>query len=480
MESPLGNDTVGTDAAWRGKGWPKFHVTLLLVSLLVAVCFLFLRPDGASNDFQGHLAYLRHIQSSPWSPFEYTGRESWHPPTYYYVAAFSERMGSWAGLKPLKGARILSIVLFLLYIHFGLRTFRLLFRGRILWCASLLFVVWPSNFEMSTRINSDSALIPIYAAVQFYLIRAALQGDLKDCFRALCASFVGLIFKTSALVPVALACLTTVVMFAITRARNPEVLQGLRARWGFMVVLTFLVCVGINCSRLLVYTWQGIDASTFHLGGNRPNPLTVSELMALRPWRLFEDPFVELSPWRCSAAEYAFKSAIFTEQPWLGKGKFLGRMWTVVAFLQLVVVGIYLVRRAPSLAGRAMRLFARCYVHGRTDVPLPGEKDTSESTVADAEFVRWAILLPLALLPVAALLVFAWRQHWTVCGSYRFVHASLVAWIALLLMPAYTLFDDRCERPTLSRVAWLGAFTLMVWGIACLFLKMFRPFIGWN
>jgi len=479
-KSPRGMKEELMIANRRERSADRMHIALMLVSCLVAVCFLVLRPDDASNDFHGHLAYLNHIQREPFSPFGYTGRESWHPPTYYYLAALSEHLGAWFGLRPLKGARIFSIVLYLTYLHFGLRTFRLLFTGRVLWCASLLFIAWPSNFEMSTRINSDSAVIPVYAAVQFYLIRSVLRGDRKDSLRALAVSFVGLVFKTSALVPVAIACLVTTGMFVVARARNPQALQGIRPRWGVTLLCVFLLCVGINCSRLIVYQWQGIEASALHLGGKRPNPLSAANLMALRPWRLVENPFAELSPARCSAAEYAFKTAIFTEQPWLGKGRFLGRIWIVLVLFQLLVTGVCFARRAPVYGGRALMWIRQRRSNAHICAGVQRETGAVDRGREGAELVRWAVLLGLALFPVMALLVFSWKQNWTVCGSYRFVHASLVAWIGLLLMPASTLPDERREGNFLSYLGWLGAFALTTWALVCLLLKLFRPILQWN
>ena len=459
----------------------RLHTALLLVAFGIAICFLFLRPDNTSNDFNGHVAYLNHLQLQPLDPFSYTGRESWHPPTYYYLAAFAEEIGSRIGLSPLKGARVFSVVLFVLYIHFALRTFRLLFDGRTLWCASVLFIVWPSNYEMSTRLNSDVVLFPVYAAVQFYLLRSVLLGDIQDSLRALCISFGGLLFKTSALVPVAEACLVTAGMCIVLLRRDPHKLKGVLSRWGPTLLLTIVVSVCVNCSRPIVYKLYGIDRPVSHLGGKKSQPLSLTSLAAFRPWRVWENPFSDFNFTRCTAVEFAFKTALFTEQHSLGKGKFLGRMWIVLVFFQLLVAGIYLARRIPVCARRGIGWVRGATISRRSSEcseRMPVEMEGRGTN--DAELLRCGMLVVLALFPVMAILVFAWKQNLTVCSNYRFVQASLVAWVGLLFMPAYNFMGKHGTQSIGERVAWYGGFTLMTWGIVCVLLKIFHPILGWN
>jgi hypothetical protein len=195
---------------------------------------------------------------------------------------------------------------------------------------------------------------------------------------------------------------------------------------------------------------------------------------------MFETPFVELSPTRCSAAEYAFKSAIFTEQPWMGKGKFLGRIWVALVLFQLLVTMLCLARRVPVFGRRAMMWIRRTDDAAQTVTAEQRVEGPVGSESERAELVRWSALLVVAFFPVVALLVFAWKQNWTVCCSYRFVLASLVAWIGLLLMPVFPITHERREGSLLPSIGWLGAFTLMTWGTMCLVLKIFRPLLGWN
>lgn len=479
---PLYFEGAKTASSYRvGRSHMWAHTALLAVALSVAVVFLFLRPDTVSNDFGGHLAYLNHIRQEPLSPFGYTGRESWHPPTYYYLTAISEQVGSWLGLRPLRGARLFSIFLYVLYVHFALRSFHLLFQGRMWWCASLLFIAWPSNYELSSRLNSDAALLPIYSAVQFYVLRSVFAANLQDSLRALSVSCVGLLFKTSALVPFAVASVFTVGLSGWLRMRSPERLHRVSRLWIPALIVTFLLCVSVNMSRPVAYWWSGIRHKVSHLGGQQRHVLNATQLLAFRPSNAWENPFSDPRYNKSSALEFAFKSALFTEQPSMGRGKFLGRMWVVLILFQFFIVFVALVRCAPGVVRRGLMLLERSKAAGR----LIWDEDENKLSEDYPEgrkpaLLRWGILAVLALLPIIGLLVFTWKQNWVVCSNFRFVQASLVAWIGLLLMPAYGCTND-CQRGALlGRIGWLGAFTITTWGIVCLLLKAFRPWLGWG
>ena len=471
--------THGADGVERAHMWA--HTALLAVALSVAVVFLFLRPDTVSNDFGGHLAYLNHIRQEPLSPFGYTGRESWHPPTYYYLTAISEQVGSWLGLRPLRGARLFSIFLYVLYVHFALRSFHLLFQGRMWWCASLLFIAWPSNYELSSRLNSDAALLPIYSAVQFYVLRSVLAANLQDSLRALSVSCVGLLFKTSALVPLAVASVFTAGLSVWLRIRPPEKVSRVSRLWMPGLIVTFLLCVSVNISRPVAYWWSGSRQTVSHLGGQQSRVLNTTQLLAFRLWNTWDNPFSDFRYNRSSALEFAFKSALFTEQPSMGKGKFLGRMWVVLILFQFLIVFVALARYAPGVVRRSLRLGEPSQSPPRVLWDEAESKfGTGESDSRNYALLRWGVLAVLALLPIVGLLVFTWKQNLVVCSNFRFVQASLVAWIGLLLMPAYGCKNDCQRRALLGRIGWLGAFTITTWGIVCLLLKAFRPWLGWG
>jgi hypothetical protein len=445
----------------------------LAIAVITSLLMLFLRPDVMGNDFSGHKAYLVHVFSNPLDPFSYTGSESWHPPSYYYLTAAGATLGEALGWSALKSARLVSTILYLIYIYFGLLTLRLCLSGWGLMAGALLLILWPSNLELATRLNSDTGVFPVYAATQYYLTRAFVRGQFNDCLRALAIAFLGLTIKTSALVPVALALLAMVGWRLLHRG-SPTPLPNISTGTILKLLALLVVCVSINTSRLIFADSSRSAALSNHLGGSSSQSFSLSELLAFRPDRLIEDPFTHQPFAGSSVLEFMFRTALFTERPFFGEGRLGGQMWICLVLLQLVLLSICISAHAPKV----IRYARDRYGEGRNSRTA----DMSDATRSPNSNQDWAVaifLLALCGVAVGSLLGFAVLKRWIVCANYRFVQPSIIAWIALVFVPlqgAWTRPENGCGVGGARR---LSAASLSLGALVIFLLKTTRLLPGW-
>lgn len=448
-------------------GW---HALFMLVALGICLCFLFFKPGQNGNDLKGHHDYLAHIKQNPWDPFGYTSLESWHPPTYYYFGALFDSVVAPLHVKGLSGRRLLSIALYLIYIHFGLRTLRMFLSGSSLIIASILLVVWPSNAELATRFNSDSAVFPIYAAAQFYVARGFLKGCGSDYCRAIAVSLLGLALKTSALAPLFLALVGVSCGLLAGRVRIPADARQ-RTRWELAIVACLLIGATINGSRWLYYQAYDIQLPIKHIGGRGPDPLPLREISAFNPLSLLASPLSVGAPRSNSALEFAFKTALFTEHPSLGTYRVaLGRAWVALVLAQLLML-IVLVAQKCASAIRSLK------ASQAAAEPLARSARNLAARLAPPD--AWPLLIMLAV-PVASLVAFTWVKQWFVCANYRFVQPSIVAWIILLVLPLEPSGLTAAASPRVQRFARLGCYALLYWALVSMIFKIFLLNRGWT
>ena len=447
----------------------KIQRFLFVIAALSSLWMLHIRPDAMGNDFSGHKAYLQHLQNNPFDPFAYTNHESWHPPTYYYIAGVAAKIGEALGWSAVKGARLISAILYLIYIYFGFLSLRLFLSGWALVASSVLLIAWPSNLELATRVNSDAAIYPIYAATQYYVMRAFLSDRFNDCMRALAISFVGLAFKSSALVPVSIAAVATG-CWLIINCRSWRHRKFISRRTICALVGLFCIGVSINASRFISAKFLGTPISPFYLGGVRTEVFSFFDLLALRPYRLIETPFSQPPFIGSSVMEFALRTAVFTEYPFFTQYRVLAQVLIAGIVLQLVTIAIYLISLVPAVIRWLRSRCVRACASAASSEDLACHR--GDSGAADQECLGVLILLMLVSIAVGSLLVFTLLRHWIVCANYRFVQPSIIAWIALVFLPLQGSWRRSKRGAGLWMLWYLGATVLTLVALAIFLLKI--------
>ncbi|SHF48548.1 hypothetical protein [Pedobacter caeni] len=161
---------------------------LFLFSISISVAYLIVLPhDVFSYDYEGHLSYIRYIMERGHVPVSSGGWSFYHPSLYYLSITLLLKITNAGGyFTPEELPKIIqacSLLFFMVYIYFSLKTIDKIFRSlpaladkkkdRIFKTAYLLtiaiFLYWPSNAIVSVRVGND-ILFDLFYAMSFYFI----------------------------------------------------------------------------------------------------------------------------------------------------------------------------------------------------------------------------------------------------------------------------------------------------------------------
>jgi len=164
-----------------GKETSFLFLTAVLIWILYAVK---LHYSFFSYDTEGHLAYVQYLFRTGQAPISSGGWSFYHPSLYYrFISVFWKMVnfgGGFGEAALMKLAQMFSLVLFILYGYFSLKTVDLFFRClrgpinikfvSIAYFSSVaLFLFWPSNAVFSVRFGND-ILFNFFYALSFYFI----------------------------------------------------------------------------------------------------------------------------------------------------------------------------------------------------------------------------------------------------------------------------------------------------------------------
>ena len=101
-------------------------------AILLALCLLYtgywygFHSDYAyTNDMMYHVKYTRSLQRDIFGYLRYVAEESWHPPSYYMLAALYLRVfEGLTNIDTFPAMRLLSVPMFMAYMLYSLRTLR--------------------------------------------------------------------------------------------------------------------------------------------------------------------------------------------------------------------------------------------------------------------------------------------------------------------------------------------------------------------
>jgi len=164
-----------------GKETTFLFLTAVMIWILYAVK---LHYSSFSYDTEGHLAYVQYVYRIGQVPISTGGWSFYHPSFYYSCISIFWKIvnfgGNFGEEKLMKLTQVFSLVLFILYNYFSLKTIDLLFRHMGKWINSkftpiaylatvALFLFWPSNAIFSVRFGND-ILFNLFYALSFFFI----------------------------------------------------------------------------------------------------------------------------------------------------------------------------------------------------------------------------------------------------------------------------------------------------------------------
>ncbi len=395
--------------------YQRSHSKYLLILTLIAIpYYLYWVPYygnyGQSNDLYGHIGYIRHMSKEWAHPYAYTGRERWHPPTYYLLAGLVYRFGAWIGIDPLTGVRLLSLCLFSLFSAYAVSTLRLLSRTTPLvsfYLAVLLLLFFPTSVLMATRISNDIALYAAWSAAFFYLVRWYQRLSSQDLRNVLIAIAVAVSIKSNAFILVGmLAVVVAAALFV-----RPLPVRALFTTPVAIGVGSLVIGSVVNSGRLLFGGTPVDQADGLHFGESGNDIPSLFHYVSFDVFELVKHPFrtggLEPGFW-----PYVVRTMTFGEYQWRFPGY---ASVLVVAVFTLLVVTVLV-----------------------TAVRMVMDRST---------FIRDIPLLVGLFTPILGLGVFFYVKRWSVCQDFRFIYPVIIPLCALYMSALATLWSKKGLRP---------------------------------
>lgn len=335
----------------------------LAMGCVFTAYFLFLHHSLFSYDYNGHLEYIRYVIETGVVPEAQGGWSFYHHSLYYrLVSSFWTIFETGDGLDNFifyKTVQLFSLILFLLYLFFSVKTIDLFFRVimsnlnlkgdkmRLIYILVLgLFVTWPANSIFSVRVGND-LMFDLFYSITFYCILKWYWSE-KTLFFFLTLIFTSLAIwsKTNGfLLYGILGCL---LLFKFVQDKK----QGLKAKHVLHITLfTLFLSMGLYQSFHERFERLKVDSDTRLVVGNA-NGLgddlvaenNAKNYLLFNPIKFVEIPFTDTrdeSKGKSFFWFFLFKSSMFGEfsfdSPVL---VFLARVLSAL-FLIFISMGLY-------------------------------------------------------------------------------------------------------------------------------------------
>ncbi len=412
---------LGAIVAYRHAGLTGETLIFGMLACPYFLYWLLYHPNyAASHDLSGHIGYIQHIAQDWTHPYAYMGRERWHPPTYYFLAAVVYRLGQSIGIDPLTAVRLLSMAMFGIFCLFAVATLRVVStspRSAPFFTSVMLLLFFPTSVLMASRINNDIALYAAWSASFFYLTRWYQRFSVADLRNTCIATGVAVAIKSNSII--VLGIVSAVVISAL-------ILRQISLRYFYsrtlMVGVGFLVLAGfVNLGRLLFGNGSAGDVA-LHFGQSGRDPSTIFHYLSFDLRGLVSFPFqsnlIEPGFW-----PYVARAMTFGEYRW----------------------------RYPALA--SVLIFAVVVVLVSTVVI------TATRILAVRE--TWRRELPLlvsALFPFIALAAFYHLKGMKVCQDFRFIFPVIIPLCALYMRS----LESVRPKPALRALYWILLMTGLI------------------
>ena len=391
----------------------------------MACCYyalwLHLRPNLTyTNDLPGHMEYIRYLIQHWTQPYEHTGAENFHPPSYYYLAAPIFGFFSTSGVvNPLSAVRVLSLGFYMTFCLYGLRTLREAIekKGWTYYMGALLIAFWPVGINLATNINNDIAIYAAWGVSFYYLARWFGTQDLHCFHIAIVTTGLALMIKSSAVVLAGVTGGCALYALLIGRLSLSDLLRR-DSIIAFSILFLELI---INAGKL-IYLWvrNGYIISDTHFGSSGPD---------FHPWDYFvrfdfrdfiEHPFVTFLN-EPDFLNFFIKTMLYGEPGW----QHSGLLTSLPALLNIMLLGLLIL----TCVGTTIKII---------------KAPRSASNLAP--------YLIGALASLAGSVAFMVIEHYQFCQNFRYVLPMLVP---LVILYVYSLEAIR-NNAILWPLYWLG------------------------
>ncbi len=393
--------------AARKSGLDRYAVCLLPAGLAYYALWLHLRPNLAyTNDVFGHIHYLMYMVTHWLRVLDFQGGEHFQPPLYYLVASWAFKAVRYTPINPLTAVRFLSLLFYMVFCLYALRTLREAVDTRKLSyrVGALLIVFWPVGIIMATRISNDIMLYALWSAIFYYTARWHRRNECSSLWRAIALLGVAFMVKSTSVV---LAAIIAAVMLHAWRAGQWR-MEQLRQKPAFAAFGVLLLGIIVNLSKLVYMRLRhGKDVSDLHFGKGAETEWTLGSFARLDWGDYTVWPFVDDFR-NIEFPAYFLKTMLYGEFKWPMKEgwSFLpfAMNYGLLALLVITLLGIAVsfLRRDPTMRPLAPHLAG-------------------------------------VLISVAAVIAFTMIKRWAVCQDFRFVLPMLVPLVVLFVHAAEAL-----------------------------------------
>lgn len=255
-------------------------IALACMFSLAAACFAWFAMHTHYWDFAhdtgGHMDYIDYLLEHRQLPEPSKGWVYYHPPLYYVIAASLKALSQMWGDQDLNLLRAFSLLCYLGFLYFGVRTIELLSkpRSRLFYLGVMLLFFWPAGYMMSIRID-NSALYYTFSTAGFYYLLRWVQAPASLRPLLISILFLGLSFLVRSN-----AWILTIVMFIVVTYllwRDKDRRKILKSWWMAAALLSLLCAVAFNMGR-------NIEE---RMHANVERPLIVGNTIYVEHWEIY-------------------------------------------------------------------------------------------------------------------------------------------------------------------------------------------------
>ena len=223
------------------KGGNKILITIFVLGIIIRVFYLSYTPyDTRTHDVVGgHIDYIKHLIQNKSLPLSTDCWECFQPPTYYIISSTVYWLAQSAGTdNPYFYLQLLSLLFFLIFIFFGIKTISSLnIERNTTRIIALLITFWPSGIIHSVRIGNDSLLYALYATGFYCLIKWVQKENKKWFYLSLLFSVLSMLVKSNGFMLVSVVATVFIYKWLISLKQNKAYFPYLKNGLIFLIVL---------------------------------------------------------------------------------------------------------------------------------------------------------------------------------------------------------------------------------------------------
>lgn len=336
------------------KGKDKVLIIIFILGIVIRILYLSYTPyDTRTHDVVGgHIDYIKYLIQNKSLPSSTDCWECFQPPSYYIISSTIYWLAQSAGAdNPYFYLQLLSLLFFLIFLFFGIKTISALnIERNITRITTLLITFWPSGIIHSIRIGNDTLLYLFYAAGFYYLIKWAQKENKKWFYLSLLFSVLSMLAKSNGFMLIFAISIVFIYKWITSRKQN----NGFSYfKNGFIFIIVFLIGSSMALYMPLInYKKNDSESKDFIIGNI--HALNGALLVGNKPinylWFDFKTfvkkPF--MNPWADETGRqyywnYLLKSSLFGEFSDFGKNKNIVIAAQSISLVFVFFIGYFLI-----------------------------------------------------------------------------------------------------------------------------------------